>query len=165
VPFNELSNALFAERQLLELLVFKLDEEQLLLATGRERWLAHATREVEAVLDQIRRHELVRAVRSSAVATALGLDADATLRQIATAADGPWQRVLSGHREALERLVYEVNAVSDTNRELLGRGQAAAAEAVTRLGVAVDVGSETYSHEGAISRSPIAVSGLVNRAL
>ena len=38
---------LWRERELLELLLFKLEEEQLVLASGRGRWLAHATHEVE----------------------------------------------------------------------------------------------------------------------
>ena len=41
--------------------LFKLEEEQLVLAGGRTRWLAHATREVEMVLEQIRRTEVMRA--------------------------------------------------------------------------------------------------------
>ena len=34
---NDLSNLLWRERELLELLVFKLEEEQLLLVAGRAR--------------------------------------------------------------------------------------------------------------------------------
>ena len=52
---NELSGVLWRERQLLELLLFKLEEEQLILTSGRTQWLGHATREVESVLDQIRK--------------------------------------------------------------------------------------------------------------
>ena len=48
---NELSAVLWRERELLELLTFKLEEEQLLLAAGRSRWVSHASREVEQVLD------------------------------------------------------------------------------------------------------------------
>ena len=42
---NDLSNLLWRERELLELLVFKLEEEQLLLTAGKSRWLPQATRE------------------------------------------------------------------------------------------------------------------------
>ena len=61
VGLADLSSILWREREMLELLLFKLEEEQLILASGRGRWLAHATREVEMVLDQIRRTEVVRA--------------------------------------------------------------------------------------------------------
>ena len=62
MALSDVSNILWRERQLLELLVFKLEEEQLVLAAGRTRWLAHATREVENVLGEIRRVELERAI-------------------------------------------------------------------------------------------------------
>ena len=42
---QEVSTTLWQERNLLELLLFKLEEEQLLLAAGRTRWLARATRD------------------------------------------------------------------------------------------------------------------------
>src|SRR5438270_5256883 len=58
----EVSNILWQERQLMELLLFKLEEEQLVLASGRSRWLNHATREVEMVLEEIKRAEVARAV-------------------------------------------------------------------------------------------------------
>ena len=45
---NDLSAVLWRERELLELLTFKLEEEQLLLAAGRSRWISHASREVVA---------------------------------------------------------------------------------------------------------------------
>ena len=71
---NEVSNVLWRERQLLDILVFKLEEEQLVLAAGRTRWLAHATREVESVLEEIKRLELERAVIVDAVAAEFGLE-------------------------------------------------------------------------------------------
>ena len=60
MALSELSDVLWTERRLLELLLFKLEEEQLVLTSGRTRWLAHATREVETVLDQIRDAELAK---------------------------------------------------------------------------------------------------------
>ena len=51
---NELSAVLWRERELLELLTFKLEEEQLLLTAGKSRWIEHATREVEQVLERLR---------------------------------------------------------------------------------------------------------------
>ena len=65
---NEVSTVLWRERQLLELLVFKLEEEQLLLNAGKARWVNHASREVEIVLDQLRAAELLRAVKVEAAA-------------------------------------------------------------------------------------------------
>src|SRR5262249_25028695 len=73
MDLSEVSNILWRERQLLDLLVFKLEEEQLVLAAGRARWLAHATREVESVLGEIKRIELERSVLVSAVAREYGM--------------------------------------------------------------------------------------------
>ena len=70
---NEVSTVLWRERQLLELLVFKLEEEQLLLNAGKSRWVNHASREVEIVLDQLRAAELLRAVKVESAAEELGL--------------------------------------------------------------------------------------------
>ena len=39
MSLSEVSNILWRERRLLELLVFKLEEEHLVLASGRTRWL------------------------------------------------------------------------------------------------------------------------------
>lgn len=70
---NELSTVLWRERELLETLLFKLEEEELILASGRTRWIGRATREVEHVLDQIRGVELGRAVEADDAAREVGL--------------------------------------------------------------------------------------------
>jgi hypothetical protein len=75
MALSDVSNILWRERQLLELLVFKLEEEQLVLAAGRSRWLAYATREVENVLAEIKRIELERAVQVADAGRELGLSA------------------------------------------------------------------------------------------
>ncbi len=45
---SELSAQLWKERELLELLLFKLEEEQLLLIAGKSRWISHARRRPSA---------------------------------------------------------------------------------------------------------------------
>ena len=42
---EDLSLILWRERELLETMLYKLEVEQLVLSSGRTRWLAHATRE------------------------------------------------------------------------------------------------------------------------
>src|SRR3954462_6175228 len=86
---NEVSNILWQERQLMELLLFKLEEEQLVLASGRSRWLNHATREVEMGLDEIKRAELARSIEVDALASTLGLAAGPSLRQLAEVTEAP----------------------------------------------------------------------------
>jgi FlgN protein len=131
---REVSAILWRERHLLELLLFKLDEEQLVLAAGRSRWLPRATREVEMVLEEIRQTELERAVEVSRVAVELGLPSGASLRQLAEAASPPWQGMLVEHRQAFLTLTEEITALVQTNRELLVRGQKAVREVLSSIG-------------------------------
>jgi len=144
VSLTDLSSVLWRSRELLELLLFKLEEEQLLLAAGRSRWLAHATREVEVVLDQIRQTEVARAAYSQDVAGGLGLLPDASLGQLAEAAPAPWSDLLHQHRKAFLTLTAEISGMAEMNRDLLTAGQRAARE--TMLAFAGSV--ETYSPQG-----------------
>ncbi len=144
MSLTDLSSVLWRTRELLELLLFKLEEEQLLLAAGRSRWLAHATREVEVVLEQIRNVEVARAAYAQAVALELGLDPDASLGDIADTAPMPWSDLLHQHRKAFLTLTSEISGLAATNRDLLTAGQRAARE--TMLVVAGSV--ETYGRQG-----------------
>jgi hypothetical protein len=155
----EVSNVLWREREQLELLLFKLDEEQMVLAAGRTRWLAHATREVEIVLAQLRESELLRAVEVDAYAAALGLPPGASLHALAEASPEPWRELLLGHRDALVELTHEISAVADSNRDVLAMAQRAAHETLLSLGGGV----ETYAPSGRAT-SP-ATARLVDRAL
>jgi hypothetical protein len=145
---TEVSNILWRERQLLELLLFKLEEEHLLLASGRSRWLAHATREVETVLGEIKRVEETRAQQVSAVAVSLGLASTASLRELAEAAPEPWGGVLTEHREAFLAATQEISTLAQDNRELLSRGYQAARSLLSSMdGSRV----ETYSPAGLVT--------------
>jgi hypothetical protein len=131
---REVSAILWRERHLLELLLFKLDEEQLVLAAGRTRWLPRATREVEMVLEEIRQTELERAVEVSRVAVDLKLPAGASLRQLADVAPDPWHDMLLEHRHAFLTLTDEITALVQSNRELLARGQKAVRDVLASIG-------------------------------
>ena len=48
-----LSSQLHRECGLMELLLFKLQQEHLMLAAGQDRWLAHATAEVNLVMAEL----------------------------------------------------------------------------------------------------------------
>jgi hypothetical protein len=141
---SDLSSILWREREMLELLLFKLEEEQLILASGKGRWLAHATREVEVVLDQIRRTEVVRAAEVEVLGAQLGLGLDPSLGQLADSAPPPWGDLLREHRKAFLALAAEVNAIAEANRDLLTAGQRAVRETMLAF-----VGSvETYGRRG-----------------
>jgi hypothetical protein len=140
----DLSSILWREREMLELLLFKLEEEQLVLAAGRTRWLAHATREVEMVLEQIRTTEVLRAAEVAGIGTELGIGANPSLAQLADAVDAPWSDLLREHRRTFLALTAEISALAEANRDLLTAGQRAAREAM----LTVSGSLETYGRRG-----------------
>jgi hypothetical protein len=130
---SELSTVLWRERELLELLLFKMEEEQLLLAAGRSRWLGRATHEVEIVLQEIRKAELTRALEVAAVAELLGLGPDPSLRELAEAAGSPWTEIFDDHRQAFLVATDTIAAMAETNRELVTASASAVRDALARL--------------------------------
>lgn len=129
----ELSTALWRERELLEVLLFKLEEEQLLLAAGRSEWLARATREVEVVLEAIANSEVIRAIEVDVVAVSMGLPSNSSLGDLARAAPAPWGELLADHRRAFLELTGRITGLSETNRDLINSGQRAVVTALATL--------------------------------
>ncbi len=101
---GELSSVFWRQRTLLELLLFKLDEEQLVISSRKKRWGGHATREVEIVVEELRAYELRRAVLVSHVVERADQPAPASLAELATAVAEPWRYIFTEHRLAFERL-------------------------------------------------------------
>ena len=161
MSLTDLASVLWRSRELLEMLLFKLEEEQLLLASNRSRWLSHATREVEVVLDQIRQTEVIRAAYAQDCAVELGLPAEASLGELADAAPEPWGDLLHQHRKAFLLLTSEISALADVNRDLLTAGQRAARE--TMLAFAETV--ETYGPQGQTVSGGVRRSSLVDEAI
>ncbi|HEY5172696.1 MAG TPA: flagellar export chaperone FlgN [Acidimicrobiia bacterium] len=115
---SDVSNILWRERQLLELLVFKLEEEQLVLAAGRSRWLAYAAREVAKVRGETKGVGLERAVLVAGAGRDLGLSGSPTLRELAGRTSSPWDGIFAGHRHALLTLAQEIDAIASSNDEI-----------------------------------------------
>ncbi len=143
--FAELSTMLWREREALQLLLFKLVEEQLVVSSGRTRWLTHANDEVELALRQLRGTEVLRAAEADATADLLGLPPAATLAELQAAAEEPWATLYGEHRRALLELIAEIAQVSEQNRVLLTAGARAVRE--TLLSVTETV--QTYDPHGA----------------
>lgn len=121
---SELSEVLWREREALELVLFKLEEQRLLLSEGLTRWTSPASREVEVVLDRVGELELSRAVASAAAAAEVGISDDARLCVLAAAVPPPWPSVLERHVAALRRLAEEIVVRAGANRVLLQEGLA-----------------------------------------
>jgi hypothetical protein len=130
MALSEISNILWRERRLLELFVFKLEEEHFVLASERSRWLLHATREVETVLEEIQRVELELAIAVAGSTDELGMSDAPSLRELAAVAPPPWDGIFAEHRHALLRLAHEIDAVTASNRDMLQRGLLAAREVI-----------------------------------
>jgi hypothetical protein len=154
MALSDVSNILWRERQLLELLVFKLEEEQLVLAAGRSRWLVYATREVENVLGEIKRIELERAVVVAGAGRELGLSGSPTLRELAGLTDSPWDGIFAEHRGALLTLAQEIDSVTKSNRDLLQRGHQAAREAIAAMG---EIDIDAYDAHGTLPDRSLAL--------
>lgn len=117
---QDLSAMLWRERELLELLIFKLEEEQLLLAAGKSRWIQHATREVEQVMDSLRTTGLARAVEVATAAAEWGTDEGATLRELAAhAPTEAWAGIFADHRQAMSESTRQIRALRDANEQVL----------------------------------------------
>lgn len=125
VDYQHLSTLLWREQELLDLLLYKAEEKQYLILTGKTRWLARIAHEIEVILDQLRSLEVQRAAATEAVAVRQGVGANPSLRQLAEVAPAPWNDLLSKHHEALMVLVTELRSLSDANRELIEGGLAA----------------------------------------
>jgi hypothetical protein len=151
----DLSAVLWRERHLLELLLFKLEVERLVLSSGRGRWVWHATREVEQVLGQIRTAELDRAVEADATSRALGIEPGSRLLALAQAAPEPWAELLASHRDAFLGLTAEIDDLADANRELLASSHRAAQETIVGLreSMATDTSSGTGSSDALAGQS------------
>jgi hypothetical protein len=145
VDYQHLSTLLWREQELLDLLLFKAEEKQYLILTGKTRWLARIAHEIEVVLDQLRTLEVERAAATEAIAVKLGLSANPSLRQVADAAPAPWNDLFAKHHEALLVLVTDLRSLSDANRELIEGGLAAIGDAL--LSVKAN-GAGTYGSTG-----------------
>jgi hypothetical protein len=113
---RDVSNILWRERNLLELLAFKLDSERLLARAGRTRWLEMADHEVERVIAELKAVELERGIRVQALVEVLGLDCDLTLMSLAETVPTEWAGLLSDHRRALLELARDVDRSARLSR-------------------------------------------------
>jgi hypothetical protein len=145
MSMEDLSSVLWRERELLQTLLFKLEVEQLVLASGRSRWLAPAAREIEEILDAIRETELMRGVAADAVAAELGLEPNPSLQAVADASREPWRSIWLDHRATFRAVSQEITEMAESNRELLTTGYQAARATLLSLTDA----PATYGADGA----------------
>lgn len=157
---ERLSLVLWRERELLEQLHFKLEVEQLVLASGRTRWLANAARDIDTVLSTIRETEVLRAVAADEAAAAIGMSSNPSLAALAEAADEPWGQILAEHRSAFVAVTADIGALADSNRDLISAGYRSARETLLSMGETTD----GYAADGTATAEPVR-HRLVDRSL
>lgn len=144
----DLAAVLWRQRELLELLAYRLECERLLLSAGRTRWLPAATTEVETVLDELAVIDMQRAAVSDAAARELGLPPGATLEEVAGSAQPPWTEVLIEHRNALISISKELAVLAEASRSMTTAGLAAVEQTLASLGGRVGTTSQGYDARG-----------------
>jgi hypothetical protein len=143
--YASVAAVLWTEREALELVLFKLVEEQFVLTSGSTRWLNRADAELRVALDRLRGNEVLRAAEVEALGLGLGVPLETTLAELADLAPEPWSMVLAEHRTALRSLVFEVDAVAAQNRRLLEAGAKSIRETLDN----VSLSTSTYDANGA----------------
>lgn len=157
---ERLSLVLWRERELLEQLHFKLEVEQLVLASGRTRWLANAARDIDTVLATIRETEVLRAVAADEAAAWIGMSSNPSLAALAEAAEEPWGSILAEHRQAFVAVTADIGALADSNRHLISAGYRSARETLLSMGETTD----GYAADGTATAEPVR-HRLVDRSL
>ncbi len=147
---SSLSQTLWRQRALVETLLYRLEVQQMVLASGATRWIDMSARDVEAAVENLRAEELVRATCVAAVAPLLQVPETASLTELSEAAGEPWDQILRDHQSAFLSLIASVEAVSRDNRELLNHGLRDTHEFLSR--VASAPGADGYSVEGTSTR-------------
>ena len=157
---EKLSLILLRERELLDTLLYRLEVEQLVLASGRTTHLMRAARDVEACLDTLRQTEVLRSVAADEAAEEVGVHRQCSLRELAEAAAEPWRTILLEHREAFVEITRQVSEMAGTNRDLITSGWRSAQETLHAL----DDAAESYSPDGtAVATTP--TNRLLDRSL
>lgn len=132
---NELTAQLWRQRELLEMLLFKYEEERLLRTAGMTRWLAHASREIEVVTGRLGKSSLSTAVAISSLGESWGLPRGALLRDLAEGAPSAmWAEIFTDHLRALVEVITEIREVrAQTNATYRANGEIDHTEQSARL--------------------------------
>ena len=156
---QHLSTLLWREQELLDLMLFKAEEKQYLILSGKTRWLPRIAHEIEMVLEQLRTLEVERAAATEQIAGRLGLEANPSLRQLADSAPAPWSDLYAKHHESLLVLVTELRTLSAANKELVDGGLSAISDALLSVRAP---SAGTYTNSGRAASNayrPVSLDG------
>ncbi len=141
-----LADTLWAERGVVEHLLYRLVAARLLLAADERRHVPRALQEVENALDGLWETERDRKAAVRMVADDWGIPAEElTLKRMAEEAPEPWATILDEHHESFARITAEVEHTARENSRLAAVGLNAVQSSLQHLtGPAVG----TYSATG-----------------
>lgn len=116
---ERLADTLWAERRVVEYLLFKLVTAKLLLAADETRFVAPALDEVERVVTALRDAETRRTEALAATAREWSMRPDElTLDELVRAAPEPMAGVFREHQKAFVALAEEIEQTAADNRRL-----------------------------------------------
>jgi len=119
---TELGHVLWRQRDLILRLIYRLEVQQLVLASGRSQWIAVATDDVEDAIADVQRQEVARAALVEDLSGPLGTAPDASLRDLIEAAPSPWDLILAEHHTEFLRLANDAEEAARNNRDILQQG-------------------------------------------
>ena len=104
-----------------------------LVAADQGEWVPASVQDLQRAGDELRTVELRRAVLTSGIATAYGLDDEARLEEIIGSVDPSWGSVLDTRRVTLQEQLAHLSSEADVTRTAVERRSALAEEALAFL--------------------------------
>lgn len=119
---SAMADVLWLERNVLEALLFRLVEANLILIAEETRFVPQALAEVEDVVARLRGAESQRRKVADSLAAEVGMaPGELTLDYLAANLAEPARFVFEGHREGFLRLAGEIERITVENRRLASR--------------------------------------------
>lgn len=131
---DQLSICLWEEQAALEELAFRLEQQLLVLMSGRHQWLTRTTTEVTGALDRLGEIEKQRAELARSASEDLGVTGEITLKALADASDPQRGKALVEHRQKLRNALGVVHDLAGKTRGILARNVAATTDALAFMG-------------------------------
>ena len=104
-----------------------------LVAADQGDWLPNSVEDLQRASEDLRVIELRRAVLTSGIATAYGLDDEARLEEIVSSVDLSWGAVLDTRRQEIQEQMAHLRSESEITQAAVERRSARAEEALSFL--------------------------------
>jgi hypothetical protein len=153
---TQLNEVLWAERRLLDVLLYRLVSAKLVLASDEKRFVPLALAEVERAMEKIRVAELQRSLVIGRLSLAWGVPRDElSLVYLADWAPEPARTLFEDHRTACLELTAEIEQVSRENQRLAAAGMSEVRQLLEQVvgpEVMATVDGGAYTQRGARER-------------